>query len=84
MTTEQAAFKRLLKTPKQGWKYADDEQGLASLCEILGGHMCMTGLSIWQWAKGQNITENALLGMVCRAEEYPCDFVAAVLGNEPF
>jgi len=77
-------YTRNLKTPKNGWKDADEPHSLASLCEIVGRHMCIQGHAIWLWAKTQKIDSKQLLKLVTTAEQHPTLFVEAVLENIPF
>ena len=50
-------YKQALKTPKQGWKYANDEQTLAALCDVLGRVLCIDGKATFEWAKRHSSLE---------------------------
>ena len=44
-------FAQAIKTPKAGWKYANNEQMLAFLSETLARHCCLNPEQVFKWAK---------------------------------
>ena len=44
-------FAQAIKTPKAGWKYANDEQMLAVLADALARNCCLNAEQVFNWAK---------------------------------
>ena len=44
-------FAQAIKTPKAGWKYANDEQMLAALADALARNCCLNAEQVFNWAK---------------------------------
>ena len=44
-------FAQAIKTPKAGWKYANDEPMLAALADALARNCCLNAQQVFEWAK---------------------------------
>ncbi len=78
-------YTEAIKTPARGWKYADDEQMMAALCENLGRTCCLNPSQIFDWAKKRDMDYPTLRQEAPQLSEHPADMVllVAVLNDQP-
>ena len=77
-------YRQLLKTPKCGWKHADDDHMLAALCEASSYVLCLRGQALWEWARQQRIGYRRLLGMMGDMRKRPLDALCCVVEGLPW
>jgi hypothetical protein len=77
-------FAQAIKTPRAGWKYANDEQLLAALAETLARHCCLNAEKVFDWAKKHSSYRDlrrASKRLIDNAAKM--ELLVAVLNDEP-
>ena len=77
-------FAQAIKTPKAGWKHANDEQMLASLSDTLARHCCLNAQKVFKWAKKHSNYRDLLRAsqrLIDKAAEM--ELLVAVLNDLP-
>lgn len=72
-------YNKALKTPKDGWKHAENENMLAVVSQHIGRAHCMNPETIYNWAQKYNITYKKLGKL--RDIKYNPQFMSDVLND---
>ena len=77
-------FAEAIKTPRKGWKYANDEQMLAVLCDVLARHCCLNAGQVFEWARKHSRYRDLLQAsqrLIDNAADM--ELLVAVLNDQP-
>ena len=77
-------FAQAMKTPKAGWKYANDEQMLAVLSDSLARNCCVIPARVFEWAKKHSSYRDLLRAserLIKNAADM--ELLVAVLNDQP-
>ena len=77
-------FAQAIKTPKAGWKYADDEHMLAALSDALARNCCLNAEQVFDWAKKRSNYRDLLRAsrrLIDNAADM--ELLIAVLNDQP-